>query len=92
MSLQSSRVLLHRNHDWSTCRNLPAQWWSRSYHQDSQHADRKPASASASGWTEPLFKSHARSSGRQRAREKMADKEFFLSLLSSAATKREAKA
>ncbi|RAO70071.1 uncharacterized protein BHQ10_006083 [Talaromyces amestolkiae] len=90
-------VLMHRdeegaNHDWSTCRNLPAQWWSRSYHQESQHADRKPASTSASTWTEPLSKSHDRSSGRQRALEKMADKEFFLSLLSSAATKREAKA
>ncbi|QGA15945.1 hypothetical protein EYB26_003609 [Talaromyces marneffei] len=94
MSLQSSRVLLHRKHDWSTCRNLPARWWShpRSYHQESQHADRKPVSASASAWTEPLSKSHSRSSGRQRAREKMADKEFFLSLLTSATTKREAKA
>ncbi|GAM37096.1 hypothetical protein TCE0_022r06715 [Talaromyces pinophilus] len=80
-------------YDWSTYR-LPARWWShpRSYHQESQHADRNSASASASAWTEPLSKSHFRSSGRQRAREKMADKEFFLSLLSSAATKREAKA
>ncbi|EED20681.1 acetylglutamate synthase [Talaromyces stipitatus ATCC 10500] len=39
-----------------------------------------------------ITKNLNKSSGRQRAREKMADKEFFLSLLSSAATKRDAKA
>ncbi|OKL57124.1 Amino-acid acetyltransferase, mitochondrial [Talaromyces atroroseus] len=75
-------------HDWSTCRNVQAQLRhrARSYQKDSQQAARK------SGLTDPLVENDFKNSARHRAREKLADKEFFLSLLSSAATKREAKA
>ncbi|KAL1969864.1 hypothetical protein VTN77DRAFT_7373 [Rasamsonia byssochlamydoides] len=90
MRAKASRSLLLRKHESFTCASHCPAFNARRFSSSdvARSHDNPPVQPD---WTGSLLARDYHQFNRQRAREKLADREFFLSLLSSASTKREAK-